>query len=351
MSVQFEYHEIANIFPMMSPEERAELKAGMKDDGYDESHPIWLYQNKIIDGRNRYEIANELGLEPLFAEYKGSNPLGFAIQENLHRRHLTTGQRSIVAARMKPIFTEEAKRRMLAGDNQYSPVENLPEGSETGRARDKAAKSLNVSGRSVDDAEKLINERPDLAKEVELGTKSLHEAVEESKGNNVHVANNSGENEWYTPPQYIEAARLVMGSIDTDPASCDKANEIVKAANYFTKENSGLDKVWNGNVWMNPPYAQPLMSQFAEAVSKKYNDGEIEQACVLINNATETGWFQTMAKVANATCFIKGRIKFLDKDGIPANTPLQGQAILYFGKKLEDFKEEFTKIGIVLFRH
>jgi ParB family chromosome partitioning protein len=167
--------------------------------------------------------------------------------------------------------------------------------------------------------------------------------VEEAK-KHVHVAQNSGENEWYTPPQFIESARLVMGSIDTDPASNPIANATVKATRFFTKDEDGLQQKWQGNVWMNPPYAQPLMSQFAGAISEKFENGEIEQAIILVNNATETQWFQRMASVASAVCFPKTRVRFLDPQGKPG-APLQGQAIIYFGADPSRFVDEFTQYG------
>jgi phage N-6-adenine-methyltransferase len=161
----------------------------------------------------------------------------------------------------------------------------------------------------------------------------------------VHVSHNSGENEWYTPKEYIEAAREAMGSIDTDPASCEQANKTVGATQFFDEDANGLEQTWNGNVWMNPPYAQPQIRQFSEAVAEKFQKGEIEQAIVLVNNATETEWFGIMAEQAAAICFPSGRIRFIDKDGKPSGAPLQGQAVLYMGRNAARFKKAFAGFG------
>lgn len=177
---------------------------------------------------------------------------------------------------------------------------------------------------------------------------SADDVVKGAEKKKVHVENNSGENEWYTPVEIIEAARAVMGQIDTDPASSKKANETVRAKQFFSQADDGRTRTWDGKVWMNPPYAQPLVSEFCTAVSEKFDTGEISEACVLVNNATETSFFQRMLQSASAVCFPKGRLRFIDMNGNPSGAPLQGQAILYFGPEADAFADAFCQFGAVL---
>ena len=155
-----------------------------------------------------------------------------------------------------------------------------------------------------------------------------------------HVTFNSGNNEWYTPADIINAARNVLGTIDLDPASSEIANETVQAAKFFTVEDDGLAHEWHGNIWLNPPYSSDLIGQFAD----KLIHSDFNQAIVLVNNATDTEWFCKLAERAAVVVFPKGRVKFHKPDG-STGAPLQGQAILYFGDNVLSFKDNFTQYG------
>ncbi len=169
-----------------------------------------------------------------------------------------------------------------------------------------------------------------------------------AKPKTAHVSHNSGENEWYTPPKFIEAAREVMGGIDTDPASSKIANRTVKADTFYAEKDDGLEQEWGERVWINPPYSQPQISQFCDALIEKLGTGEVQEACALVNNATETSFGQTLLQVCNAVCFPSGRIKFLDTKGDAKGAPLQGQMIVYFGDDADKFCSGFAEFGVCL---
>lgn len=161
-----------------------------------------------------------------------------------------------------------------------------------------------------------------------------------------HVSQATGENEWYTPGEYVQLARQVMGGIDLDPASCELAQKTVDAAKFYSIEDDGLRHEWCGRIWMNPPYSKDLCVLFINKLLDEIDYGRVKQACVLVNNATETGWCQRLLEVAEAVCFVAGRIRFVDKSGKPANSPLQGQLIAYYGSDADLFVSTFARVGV-----
>lgn len=158
-----------------------------------------------------------------------------------------------------------------------------------------------------------------------------------------HVSANTGQIEWYTPDEYLEAARLVLGEIELDPASSKIANQRVKAKRFYTAADDGLAQEWHGKVWLNPPYTNELIVKFVSKLCGHVKAGDVE-AILLVNNATETAWFQEAAQESDMICFPSGRVRFVDEEGNPG-APLQGQAVLYFGKQLDLFAINFETFG------
>jgi ParB family chromosome partitioning protein len=168
-------------------------------------------------------------------------------------------------------------------------------------------------------------------------------------GHNVRGTQGTGENEWFTPPEYIELARSVLGDIDLDPATHKQAQKTIRATNYFTKAEDGLTKEWCGRVWLNPPYAQPLIAHFVSKMVSERLAGHVTAAIMLTHNYTDTAWFHEAAITADAICFMRGRVKFYELDGEIA-APTQGQAFFYFGSEAKKFANQFASIGFVVRR-
>lgn len=178
-----------------------------------------------------------------------------------------------------------------------------------------------------------------------LAKSAVHREVEgEAKA---FVLHNTGEFEWYTPQYIIDAVNKVMGDIDLDPATSLKANERVNATYFYTLEENGLDNEWFGRVFLNPPYSSGVIDQFIDKLVEEYqNTEDFAEAIVLVNNGTETQWFQEMLSIASAVCLHKSRIKFIKGDGATTSGPLQGQVLVYIGDAhIEEFIQVFSQYG------
>jgi N6-adenosine-specific RNA methylase IME4 len=157
-----EFHEIANIFPMLGDSELQSLADDIKANGLQQ--PITLYQGKILDGRNRYLACAKAGAQATFTHYQDKNPIQWVVSQNLHRRHLTESQRATAAAKI------ETLKRGRPGKDANLHV-NV--------SRKQAAQMLNVSERLVASAAKIHDEgTPELIHAVETGTVKVSPAAD-----------------------------------------------------------------------------------------------------------------------------------------------------------------------------
>ena len=155
--------------------------------------PVWLWRDPddgttyLLDGRNRMAACAESGTEVRTRYYDGEDPISFAVSLNVTRRHLTPGQKSMLALRLVPMYEEQGRREIARAvteanrqRTEQKPTEAvLPQLGPKGRApqsRDKAAAVTGASGRAVAQAKRVTEKAPDLAEKVESGAMPIDRA-------------------------------------------------------------------------------------------------------------------------------------------------------------------------------
>lgn len=189
---ELQFHDYANIFPLIEGEAFEALVADVSARGVREK--IVLHEGKILDGRNRYRAAQAAKLfdRPgainefrVFDPRREGDPLAFVISANLHRRHLDDGQRAMVATRLATLGHGGA--RLPKGESQpagKAPIGALDEPPLPLPAMTQAAaaSALNVSERQVERARVIVSKgAPELVAAADAGQVAVTVAAELAK--------------------------------------------------------------------------------------------------------------------------------------------------------------------------
>lgn len=171
-----EFHPIANIYPMMTGDDYRALVDDIRENGQRE--PIYLYEDMILDGRNRYAACLEIGIEPKYKEYTGNEPTKFVISYNEKRRHLTPSQRAACALAALPHLEVEAKKRQGERSdlsvNLCQRIDRSPE-----RATEQAAQMFGTNRQYVSDAKVIAVKAPELIEMIRQGEMTIPQAKRE----------------------------------------------------------------------------------------------------------------------------------------------------------------------------
>jgi ParB family chromosome partitioning protein len=164
--------------------------------------------------------------------------------------------------------------------------------------------------------------------------------------NHQRINSDSGDVEYYTPQEIVEAARRVMGQIELDPFSSAVANTRVKASRYFALEDDGLNQPWNTPAfWMNHPFGRKTNGPCVRKAEAEYDSGRAICGCCITFAATSEQWFQPLLR--RPQCYLSPRTNYYLPDGSLKKGVTKGSVVTYFGIDISVFAREFAGFGVI----
>lgn len=142
--------------------------------------------------------------------------------------------------------------------------------------------------------------------------------------------------DWYTPKYIFDALGCTF---DLDPAAGGLSLNVPTHRRYF---DAGLEKVWHGFVWLNPPFGG--RNGIVPWLNKFFDHGN---GIALVPDRTSAPWWQDAARRANALLFVSPKIRFERPNGTVGKSPGCGTVLMSTGDQGRTALLRASKLGFV----
>jgi len=359
--------QFRSLIPVIRPEEYDLLEQAILKEGCRDPLVVWEVkgQRVLLDGHHRYDICTKHKM-PFSTSTLGTDliPNREAAEDwidsnQLGRRNLTPEQFSLLLGRRyNRLKRPQGGARPPSGqDDHLTTAQQLAEQHGVSEA------TVRRAGRFAESIEKLKEADPNIEQRMSCSKRPSKTAIvraakalqppdkddrpkecdrHQGAGPALHAKLDalfsSATAEWNTPASIIQPILHVLGSIDVDPCSNSKNNPNIPAKLHYTKEDNGLAQVWEGRVYMNPPYGRDI-APWVERLHNAYQTHSVTEAIALLPARTDTQWFRVLRQYPR--CFVIGRLKFGDAE----NSAPFPSMLVYLGENKGAFVREFSILG------
>ncbi len=303
-----EFHPIADLFPLMTDDERRDLATDIGQNGLRE--PIWLYDGQIVDGRNRYLACQDAGVEPRYRDWDGQGSLvAFVVSLNVKRRHLSSSQKAVIALDVERALAAEIAANGDKGGRpsgpkpaeMFPPVAAPKPPIPKGEARAQAATLVGTNPHYVTDAKRLESEAPAILAQVRVGDLTIPEA-KQAHQRQKREAKRAAEKAQPVPA--IESLPALIDVADALhlPIDAESVDLIVTSPPY------GLDKPYAGIGDDADGWHDFMQDWLAEALRVTKDGGRLALNVPL--DTTDGGYRPCYAQAVSAACGVGWRYRF-----------------------------------------
>lgn len=241
-----------------------------------------------------------------------------------------------ITLKILPDLPAHTRRRALAGIGSMAAVHvPSPTAGQIIGGLGGIRAACRAAGIGIDTVYRLSSGGGTIASYTKLANAAgFRVQITEGKSARWKALHSSVDVTWQTPPEIWQAVldRLGITQFDLDPCSpADCSTGAIPCADRFTQADNGLSRSWGERgdvVWVNPPYGRALTTWIDKMIAEATRGVRV---IALVPARTGTAWWHRALDAGGKPEFLKGRLRFLGKDGVPGDPAPFDSALIWFG--------------------